>query len=76
MTHAIRFVFDCPPNCSGGLSVPLEPECGCLERSLKNPSSSLLEVGDMVVMDKCQVIVWIVNKKKVLSAHDGVRRVD
>ena len=46
-------------DCSGGLSVPLDPECGCLERSLKKPSSSLLEFGDMIVTNNENVGVEI-----------------
>ena len=57
MTHAIRFVLDVPRACSGGLSVPLDPECGCLERSLKKPSSSLLELGDMTVTNNQSLAV-------------------
>ena len=59
MTQAIRFNLDAPTDCSGGLSVPLDPECGCLERSLKKPSSSLLEFGDMMVDNNGNVSVEV-----------------
>lgn len=59
MTQAIRFILDAPMDCSGGLSVPLEPECGCLERSLKKPSSSLLEFGDMMVTNGENVLIEV-----------------
>ena len=59
MTQAIRFILDAPNDCSGGLSVPLDPECGCLERSLKKPSSSLLEFGDMMVTKDENVVIEV-----------------
>lgn len=59
MTQAIRFILDAPTDCSGGLSVPLDPECGCLERSLKKPSSSLLEFGDIMVTNDEDLFVEV-----------------
>ena len=73
MTQAMRFVLDAPRDCSGGLSVPLDPECGCLERSLKKPSSSLLELGDMTVTNGEKKAVRFPSRRRQLSARNEAR---